>query len=318
MKHKILSLVIAFAMLFGTVNFAFAAESTTVDDALALLNGLDEVTLEEADAVEAARAAYEALDKFEKAEYGLSNYIILSDAEVAIVKLQLEAMIAEGDYLAEEIAAVQADLDAKIADYNSAMNALVVFKTKVKEVKISQNKSAVKASWTPVEGAYKYVVKLYKDGKLVKDSTKYIKGTTYTYKNQLRGSKYKVWVKPYAQHKGVSYFGKINHRFSPEKKLTFKKKTELTVTKNGKYRTIKSPDQNSTGFQVWVAKDKKFKKTVKKVHYKTSKKALNKKVEAKKFLKKGNKVNYIKVRPYSTVNGKKVYGPWSAVKVIKK
>ena len=315
MKHKILSLVIAFAMLFGTVNFAFAAENTTVDDALALLGGLEEVTLEESDAVEAARAAYEALDKFEKAEYGLNNYLILTDAEVAIVKLQLEAMIAEGNYLAEEIAAVQADLEAKMAEYDSAVNALVVFKTSVTGLKISQSKSTIKASWNAVDGAYKYVVKLYKDGKYVSNSTKYVSGTSYSYTNLLRGSTYKVWVKPYAKHKDVAYYGKANYKYTSAKKLVFVKPT-LNIAKSGKYRVLKVADQNSTGFQVYVSKDKNFKKNVKKVRYATNKKALNKKVETKKFFNKGT--NYIKVRAYSKVNGKYVYGSWSKVKTVKR
>lgn len=63
--------------------------------------------------------------------------------------MQLEAMITEGNYLAEEIAAVQADLEAKMAEYYSAVNALVVFKTKVTGLKISQSKSTIKASWIP-------------------------------------------------------------------------------------------------------------------------------------------------------------------------
>ena len=96
------------------------------------------------------------------------------------MKLQLEAMIAEGNYLAEEIAAVQADLEAKMAEYDSAVNALVVFKTKVPGLKISQSKSTIKASWNAVDGACKYVVKLYKDGK-------YVSRTSYLYTKLLRG-----------------------------------------------------------------------------------------------------------------------------------
>ena len=89
-------------------------------------------------------------------------------------------------------------------------------------------------------------------------------------------------------------------------------KANITVKKTGANAVVKSKDQNSTGFQVWVAKDKAFKKNVTKKTFKTNNGGLNKSIA----LKKGT--NYIKVRAYTTVGGKTVYGAWSAVKTVKR
>ncbi len=55
------------------------------DDVIALIDAIGEVTLESADAIAAARAAYEALDDEQKAK--VTNYQLLVDAEAALEEL---------------------------------------------------------------------------------------------------------------------------------------------------------------------------------------------------------------------------------------
>ncbi|MBQ7739627.1 MAG: leucine-rich repeat protein [Eubacterium sp.] len=67
-----------------------------------------------------------------------------------------------------------------------------------------------------------------------------------------------------------------------------------------------------TGYQVQIAKNKKFTKGKKTGHLKAGKKG------KKSFKKlKTNKKYFVRVRAYKTVNGKKHYGKWSKIKAVK-
>lgn len=80
--------------------------------------------------------------------------------------------------------------------------------------------------------------------------------------------------------------------------------TDYVTKKSGKTATV-------SGYQIVCATDKKFSKNVKRVTVSGSK-TLTKTVTN---LKKG-KTYYVKVRAYKTVNGKKLYGAYSAVKRV--
>ena len=75
-----------------------------------------------------------------------------------------------------------------------------------------------------------------------------------------------------------------------------------------KWQKVKKAD----GYQVMVATDKKFQKNDKKVLVKGTNK-----MSCKVTKLKAKKTYYVKVRAYKTVNGKKVYSKWSAVKSAK-
>ena len=64
--------------------------------------------------------------------------------------------------------------------------------------------------------------------------------------------------------------------------------------------------KKAKGYQVQYAANKKFKKT-------------SKLTKANKYVSKKlkKKTYYVRVRAYQMVNGKKVYGKWSAVKKVK-
>ena len=100
-------------------------------------------------------------------------------------------------------------------------------------------------------------------------------------------------------------------------KLVYKKgikeaQTELSydyiiARKNGnnKVRTTWQPVSGANGYQLKFSTDKKFKKVLKTVMVK--KNVSN----ATTYVKNKKKTLYIKVRPYQTINKKKVYGRWS-------
>ncbi len=81
--------------------------------------------------------------------------------------------------------------------------------------------------------------------------------------------------------------------------------TDYVTKKSGKTAAV-------SGYQIVLATDKKFSKNVKKVTV-SGTKTLTKTVTG---LKKG-KTYYVKVRAYKTVNGKKLYGAYSAAKSVK-
>lgn len=173
-----------------------------------------------------------------------------------------------------------------------------------------ENKSTVKATWAAVETATAYNVVLYKNGKVYSKAT--VTDTAYTKENVTRGCTYTVAVTPVAEFEGDNYYGIV--KTSKAVKANLEKAT-LKVKKTGKKVKVTSKDQNSTGYQIYISKDKKFKKNVKKVKVATKEKALNKKLATKKYFKSGK--NYVKVRAYTKVNGKTVYGKWSKVKTVK-
>ena len=254
MKSKILSLVIAATMLFGTASVSFAA---TADDLQAKLD-----------------SAKNELTAAQEAE-------VQNADEIA----ELEATIAQ----------------AENALYNT--NATVKATVKV-------SKTTVTVSWTKADTAKDYDVVLYRNGKAYKSAT--TTGTSYTWKNVTRGCEYKATVVPVAEFEAVEYEGN-KAAATAVSKLS---KATLKVKKTCKKVKVTSAYQNSPGFQIYISKDKKFKKNVKKVKVATKEKALNKKLSTKKYFKSGK--NYIKVRAYTKVNGKTVYGKWSKVKTVKK
>ena len=100
-------------------------------------------------------------------------------------------------------------------------------------------------------------------------------------------------------------------------KVTIKvvpKKVKVTSVKNikgGKLRISWRKDKTVTGYEVLYSTKENF-KNAKKVTVKSYKTVS---VKTKKLTK--TKTYYVKVRAYKTVNGKKVYGAYSAVKKIK-
>ena len=144
---------------------------------------------------------------------------------------------------------------------------------------------------------------------IVKDRTgkTLVKNTDYTV-SYAKGRKY---VGKYAVK--ITFKGK----YSGTKTLYFTikpKATSISSLKAGSKKfTVKWKKQatQTTGYQVQVATNKKFKKNKKTV---TIKKQKTTKTTVKKL--KAKKKYYVRVRGYVTNNGKNYYGAWSKVKTI--
>ena len=145
---------------------------------------------------------------------------------------------------------------------------------------------------------------------IVKDRTgkTLVKNTDYTV-SYAKGRKY---VGKYAVK--ITFKGK----YSGTKTLYFTikpKATSISSLKAGSKKfTVKWKKQatQTTGYQVQVATNKKFKKNKKTV---TIKKQKTTKTTVKKL--KAKKKYYVRVRTYKIANGKKVYSSWSKVKSVK-
>ena len=216
--------------------------------------------------------------------------------------------------IAEDIDAAEKALEKVQAELAAIERALKITESTVTNLKAKViNKSQIKVTWKAADVTPdQYRVTLMRAGKKV--GTYWVAGDkeSVVLKNILRGANFKVRVTPVAKFDGKKYFSVYK---TSNKVVTKLQKANLTVKKVKNARMIKSADMNSTGYQIWISKDKKFKKGVTKFVYKTNKTALNAKIKNKNF-KKGT--NYVKVRAYTKVNGKTVYGAWSGtVKVVK-
>ncbi len=241
-------------------------------------------------AVVAAREAYDALTDEQKAALGPEAEITLLEAELAVAEV-------ENNKVADEL--------EKVINVSSASAGPV----KVDYTNVNNNRVTLKYTWKSVEDADGYLVQLYRNGKLLK--TVDAKGTKATFTNFKRGYVYRLSVTPYIEYNGDDCYGKTANN-------TFKSrhgKASINIKKSGDYRVIKSGDRNSTGFIIYVSKDKNF-KTYKSYRVVTNEKAMNKKVLTSQYFKKGT--NYVKIKAYTQYNGTTVYGNQSNVlKVVR-
>lgn len=119
-------------------------------------------------------------------------------------------------------------------------------------------------------------------------------------------------AKVIAVFKSAYYEGKLSATF----KITPKMTTITSLKAASKAITVKWTKLSSgtaTGYQIQCSLAKNFKKSSTKTTDITSYKTSSTKVKGLK----GKKTYYVRIRTYKTVNGKKIYAPWSPVKTIK-
>lgn len=164
-------------------------------------------------------------------------------------------------------------------------------------------------SWNNVDGATGYYVE-YK--KSTWSSWKSLGSTTNTYKkvaNLADGAKYAFRIYPYVKINDEVY--KSSNSRATSYIYTLKKLSTPKVSKSSKYY-IKVKWENiygESGYEI-------ARSTKKSSGYKVIKR-LSYKYSSTKIKTTRKKNYYYKVRPYKTVSGKKIYGPWSNVKSYK-
>lgn len=166
----------------------------------------------------------------------------------------------------------------------------------------------VKVSWGKVMNADGYKL-YYKRSSASKWTTKTVEGNeTYTTGNLSDGYKYTFRVVPYIKS-GDSIIEAGEYKSSTI--TTLKKVTNVKLSRSGSKVKVRWTNiGGESGYQ--ISKASKKSKTNVVSTYKTTK-GKSKLVKATK-----GKKYYYKVRAYKTVDGKKVYGPWSTAKAYRR
>ena len=178
---------------------------------------------------------------------------------------------------------------------------VVPAKPAIKSAVVS-DKNQVKVTWGKAANAAKYLVeRKIGSGKWTSVGT--VTATSIVDKKATAGGtySYRVTAISSTNNKSAASTSKTVKVMS----FSAKAKIGTAVGKKQVTITVKTKVTNATGYEYNVATDKKFKKNLKKAT-KTTAKTTIKSLKAKT-------VYYARVRAYKTINGKKVYGAWSAV-----
>lgn len=175
----------------------------------------------------------------------------------------------------------------------------------------SRGSNSLKLAWNKPAGATGYQLQR-KSGNSYK-ALATVKGTSYTHKSLTAGAGYTYRVRAYRTVGGKNYYSGWAYMTAYTKPAT-PNLTGLRATKSGHKikATWKKVGGSASGYQIYWAKDKNFKKVVSKTTVSGQKKTS---YTGKNFTK--GKRYYVKVRAYKTVNGNKIYGAWSNVRNVK-
>lgn len=179
---------------------------------------------------------------------------------------------------------------------------------KVKNLKVSKTTTSyIKLTWKRVTGAESYKVSYSTDGK--KWTTLKTEGAVLTVKKLKTGQSYRFKVRATAGSNQGSYSSVLK----TATKVSAGKLKTLKSAKSGTLTVTWSKLSGADGYQLYLSTSKKFSsKTTKKLTFKK-----NNTVKATVKSLKKNKTYFVKLRGYKTVNDKKVYGAFSAVKSIR-
>lgn len=232
------------------------------------------------------------IDEMKTATEGLNNTIAELQKKIDDSNAAHEAELAEINAQLEAANAALAKANAQIKANETAL--LPKGKTTY---------STATITWTANESADGYVVTgNSKEIELAKDAV------SYKFTGLKTGKSYTIAVKAFVNNGDEKVFG---NEYSVTVKPALGKAT-LATAKNSSKKALKASWKKVSGaskYQVQIAKNKKFTVGKKSATVKTLYKTF-------KTLTKG-KTYYVKVRAVRVVDGKSVYGPWSAVKACK-
>lgn len=202
--------------------------------------------------------------------------------------------------------------DIIIKDTNTVVSATLkkVAPNQVTSLKVASTTStSYTLSWSKPSRAAGYQIQQYKNKKWQTIATiKSADKTKYKVSKQTAGTN-KYRVRAYSVYNSKTYYGTYSKTLSV---FVPSKQAINSLTAGAKSFTVKYKKNNSaSGFQVQYATNSKFKSAV----TKTIKS--NKTLSYKATKLSSKKKYYVRVRSYKVVNGKRVYGAWSAAKSVK-
>ncbi len=177
---------------------------------------------------------------------------------------------------------------------------------KTSKVTLTTKKTNLNATWKAVKGAsgYKVVLKSVKSGSTIKTIT--TTSAKATFKNLKNGTKYKVIVTAYKTIGGKKVYSKASNNAST---AIAPATPSVTIKSDEAIATLKwKKISGASGYEVYRATSKGG--TYKKIDTVTS-------VSYEDWDATEGKTYYYKVRAFTKVGSKKVYGEYSAVKKIK-
>lgn len=192
-----------------------------------------------------------------------------------------------------------------------------VAKPGIVTAKAAAKQGAVKLTWDKISSAKGYQIQYSAKSDFSSSKSIYVENNSTvskTLSNLGSNKTYYVRIRAYKLISNTKLYGfwsstlKVKTRHINEANPTsIKKLTAKSKGFNIQWKTI----DNATGYQVCYSKNSNFKKSTTKTYggKNTSSKTISKLSAKTKY--------YVKVRTYRTVNGKKYYSAWSAVKTIK-
>lgn len=178
---------------------------------------------------------------------------------------------------------------------------------------IGSKYNSIKATWKAAPGASGYYVKYKKSADSSYSGYKDAGSRLYYEKADLSaGAKYYFRIYPYVEVGGEKYIMNATDCYRTSPGVYTLKKTSISKASKASSKYVKLSWKNingESGYQIARSKYKSKSFTVVKT--------VSAKYSSAKIKTTKGKTYYYKVRAYRTVNGKKVPGPWSAVKSYK-